>query len=308
MNERSLRASDRLSRLRREIRGQAGRFRRAAVAVVAVTAITAGGLVCAAGSAAAATSDNGVTGRAGQSAVASAVSTASITRGKPVPTRANPSHRLTLGTRDRSGRKAGTARTTGTGRTAISASPQDTVLGLDLTMSSTTTAVTAVGQVIPYTYTVTNTGNMALANIVVNDFPTPPAGALTSGPDCQSLASPTGTCSAATLTTLLAGQSATFTGTYTVTQADIDNGSVEQMGYAGADYDDAPIGTQASSVLIPATQTPGLGEVMTLAAGSPDPITGPGQVLTYDFAVTNTGNVTLTGVGVNDTPSAPAVR
>ncbi len=65
----------------------------------------------------------------------------------------------------------------------------------------------------------------------VTDTQTPPAGALATGPTCQTLASPTGTCTGSS-TPLAVGQSATFIATYTVTQADLDHGSINDSATA----------------------------------------------------------------------------
>ncbi len=82
----------------------------------------------------------------------------------------------------------------------------------------------AVGDLINYTFTVTNTGNVTVHDVGVADVPTAPAGP-SSPPECQSLSTPAGTCSGDT-TTLAPGQSAKFTASYPVTQADLDHGSV----------------------------------------------------------------------------------
>ena len=74
-----------------------------------------------------------------------------------------------------------------------------------------------------YTFSVTNTGNLTLTSVGVTDVPTAPAGGVTA--TCQDLTGPTGTCSGAT-TTLLPNQTALFSGTYDVTQADINHGSI----------------------------------------------------------------------------------
>ena len=76
----------------------------------------------------------------------------------------------------------------------------------------------------------TNSGNVDLTDVGVTDNPQPPAGPLTTGPTCQSLANPSGTCSGAT-TSLVPGQEAVFTATYVVTQADVDHGSVVDHGH-----------------------------------------------------------------------------
>ncbi len=78
---------------------------------------------------------------------------------------------------------------------------------LSIAKSATPTTVTAAGQPVTYTFSVTNTGNLTLTSVGVTDVPTAPAGAVTA--TCQSLTGPTGTCSGAT-TTLLPNQTATI--------------------------------------------------------------------------------------------------
>ena len=94
---------------------------------------------------------------------------------------------------------------------------------LSIAKSATPTTVTAAGQPVTYTFSVTNTGNLTLTSVGVTDFPTTPAGGVTV--TCQSLTGPTGDCSGAT-TTLLPNKTALFSGTYVVTQADINHGSI----------------------------------------------------------------------------------
>ena len=145
--------------------------------------------------------------------------------------------------------------------------------------TATPSIVTTVGQTIIDTFVVTNTGNVTLTRVGVDDIQAAPAGPLTTGPTCISLASPSATCSGG-LTTLTPGQVATFTGTYTVTQADLAAGSVADVGTAGA----TPIATTSamssapSPVIVPTTNSSTLmgplaftgieiGALMTTAVG-----------------------------------------
>jgi hypothetical protein len=113
----------------------------------------------------------------------------------------------------------------------------------------------AVGQVISYSFVAKNTGNVTLNTVGITDTQTAPAGSLTSGPTCQSLSSPAGTCSGSA-TTLVSGQSATFTGTYTITQADLDNGSVNDSATAsGTPPTGPPVTSTPSTATVTLTPT-----------------------------------------------------
>ncbi|HEX7803240.1 MAG TPA: OmpA family protein [Pseudoxanthomonas sp.] len=151
--------------------------------------------------------------------------------------------------------------------------------------SSVDTSYAAVGAVLDYTYLVTNTGNVAISAIAIADD-------RTSNEACPAA-------------TLAAGASMTCTATYTVTQADLDAGSVTNTV--------TMTGTPSSGVLPPAiddltlnaTTAPALTLLKT--AGTPSGNTA-GSTIGYTFAVTNTGNVTLTGIAVTDALlDAPAV-
>ena len=172
---------------------------------------------------------------------------------------------------------------------------------LALSKSANPTTVTAAGQSVNYTFIVANTGNLTLTDVGVTDVPTAPAGGVTA--TCESLSSPAGTCSGAT-TTLVPGQIATFTGSYTVSQADIDHGSVADSAVvAGTTPSDTPVTADSNTVTVPVTQSPSL----SLAkSANPTTVTAAGQTIDYDFTVTNSGNLTITSVGVADVPTAPA--
>jgi hypothetical protein len=85
---------------------------------------------------------------------------------------------------------------------------------LTLTKTASPTTVTGAGQTVTYSFLATNTGNLTLSGLKVADTFTSPSGSDTV---------PTVTCP---VTTLAAGASTTCTATYTVTQADMDNGVI----------------------------------------------------------------------------------
>ena len=86
--------------------------------------------------------------------------------------------------------------------------------GLTVTKTPAPTAVTTLGQVVTYTFHVTNSGNVTVNSIAVSDAQTAPAGPLTTAPSCP-------------VTTLAPGASTDCTATYTVTQADLDNSTIK---------------------------------------------------------------------------------
>ncbi len=167
---------------------------------------------------------------------------------------------------------------------------------LTITKSAAPTSVSAVGQTVTYTFAVKNTGNVDLSGVHVTDTQQPPAGGLASGPTCQSLSSPTGTCSGSS-TSLAPGQVATFTATYIVTQADLDHGSIHDSATATGTPPTGPsVTSPPATATVTATQSPALSIVKS---ASPASVSAVGQTVTYTFAVTNTGNVDLTGVQVD---------
>ncbi len=153
------------------------------------------------------------------------------------------------------------------------------------------------GETITYAFMVTNTGNVTLTNITVTD-PTP--GVTVSGGPLLSLAPG-------------ASDNSTFTGSYTLTQADIDNGSFSNQASAtGNDPNGGPVEDTASDD--PTTATPDDPTVTTIPQ-SPDltltklgnfndlngnGFADVGETITYTYSVANTGNVTVSNIVIND--------
>jgi uncharacterized repeat protein (TIGR01451 family) len=160
---------------------------------------------------------------------------------------------------------------------------------------------TAAGQSISYQFVATDTGNETMTDVTVSDSP-----ALTSGPDCTGLTNPTADCTTSLSTTLAPGQAATFTGTYTISQSDVDNGSVTDTPTVTGDKPgcasvQCATSTSGTPVTVTITQSPGLSVVKTVT--STGPYNAAGQTISYSFAATNTGNVTMTDVTVSDSPA-----
>src|SRR6266540_1852177 len=155
---------------------------------------------------------------------------------------------------------------------------------LSIDKSSTTTSITAAGQVVPYSYLVTNTGNVSLTGVTVTD----------SKADAPGVSCPQ--------TTLAVGANMTCTASHTVTQAEIDaGGNLSNTGIADSDQ----TGPAQDSLDIPIAQSASLSIDKSSTTTS---ITAAGQVVPYSYLVTNTGNVSLTGVTVTDSKAdAPGV-
>lgn len=163
--------------------------------------------------------------------------------------------------------------------------------GLSLVKTSDKTEVTAAGEEIIFSFEVTNTGKVALENIVVND---PMLEEL--GIDIELANS-----------TLAPGESTIGTATYTVTQQDMDNGGITNVATAtgtppGFDpedpnFPDEPPVSPPSEEEVPALYDPAID--LTKEANI-DEFAAVGQEIEYTFTVENTGNVTLTYVMVDD--------
>ena len=145
------------------------------------------------------------------------------------------------------------------------------------------------GETIVYTFDVTNTGNVTLQDVTIDD---PRVSAVTPAP-----------------VTLVPGQSQTFTASaYTVTQADIRTGSVDNTALATATSPTGPVQSSPDSTTTP-TPTPDPQLVLTKTAEITGDVDGDGRAdagdtVTYTFEVENTGNVDVTGVSIAD-PRVP---
>ena len=151
---------------------------------------------------------------------------------------------------------------------------------MTVSKSSTTTSLSAPGTV-AYSYLVTNTGNLTLTGIVLSD-----------DNDNNDMSCPA--------TSLAPTATMTCTATHTFTQAELNaNGSPTAASgtltnIVTASSNEAPDTTDTLD--IPIAQTPS----MTVSKSSTTTsLSAPGTV-TYSYLVTNTGNVTLTGIVLSD--------
>ncbi|MEU8329145.1 hypothetical protein [Micromonospora sp. NPDC048839] len=187
------------------------------------------------------------------------------------------------------------------GRPPVQSPPSTLIIRTDavfpaiaLVKSSTTEAISSVGQQVPYRFLVANTGGVTLNNVNVTDVQVPPSSNANLGPI---------TCAA---TTLAPGDTTVCTATYTVTQADLDNDEVTNVATAHAipAGTEEPVDSDQSVLTIPAADvTPSIAVVKSSTTTS---ITTVGQQVPYQFLVINNGGVTLTSVTVTDAQTPPS--
>lgn len=144
----------------------------------------------------------------------------------------------------------------------------------------------SVGDVITYRFALTNTGNVPLTNVTISDLL--PNLTITGGP-LASLA-------------VDATDSTTFTGTYAVTSGDIGAGSITNTATANATpQGGGSLPSNPSSVTIPLATAPAIEIVKSGALNDGNRgFAAVGDVITYSFLVTNTGNVPLRNVTITD--------
>ncbi|MCR6625743.1 MAG: hypothetical protein NVV67_05625 [Pseudoxanthomonas sp.] len=151
--------------------------------------------------------------------------------------------------------------------------------GLTIVKTAGTPTGSTAGSTIAYSFLVTNTGNVTITGIVVNDAQ------LDAAAVCP-------------VTTLAPGEDTTCTGTHTITQAEVNAGVVNNSATATGTPPTGPsVTSPPDTTSTPIASAPGLTIVKT--AGTPTGSTA-GSTIAYSFLVTNTGNVTITGIVVND--------
>jgi len=162
--------------------------------------------------------------------------------------------------------------------------------GISLEKVSNVDKYTEVGEEIEYTFTVTNTGNVTLTDVKVDDE----TFKLVVDLD---------------ITTLAPGESTTGTFTYTITQEDLDNGEIHNFANTegtpppviNPEDPDNPVEqdpvTDEDDEKVPAEQKPNLTLVKT---ADKQEVSEAGEKIKYTLTATNTGNVTLKDVTVND--------
>jgi uncharacterized repeat protein (TIGR01451 family) len=150
--------------------------------------------------------------------------------------------------------------------------------------SASVTSFSASGTSVTYYYEVTNTGTTTLTSVAVTD---PMVG-------LSAVACPDAT--------LAAGASELCSASYTTTATDVTNGSIHNTGTATGTPPSGPPVTATSSLTIayvapvtivtaaPSSVAPAISLKKTAGSSTFDVV---GQVVTYTYVITNTGNVSL---------------
>ena len=159
---------------------------------------------------------------------------------------------------------------------------------LEVEKEADKSAYKTLGETITYTVTVTNSGYVALTNISMTDSLVDISALTPTKPDGDD--------------DLGIGESWVYTYSYDVTQADLNRGFIDNTATASAktvlDDEDRMIDVSgADSLSVSATQAPDMTVEKTSTETSYDAV---GDVLNYTVVVTNTGNISLTGVVVTD--------
>ena len=176
---------------------------------------------------------------------------------------------------------AGNATVTSSAQATVTANKPALTIAKTLDPASATT-FSKVNDKITYEYTLTNSGNVTLTGpFTVSD--TKIAGLIA--------------CGSGNLAPLA---TTSCTATYTVTQADINTGSVYNQAYATAKFQ----GTDVQSTTVDLTVNgPEHAPALAIAkTASPKTYSAVGDVITYDITLTNSGNVTLSGPFTVDDP------
>ena len=156
--------------------------------------------------------------------------------------------------------------------------------------SADRTEAAVSGDVVTYTFEVTNTGNVTLHDVAVTDAFQAPAGAAldVDCPEAELAPAESMACTAEP---------------YTLTQDDVDHGQVANTATATGTPPSGPTVTDDDTWTVTAPPAPAI----TIVKSTPTAgVSHVGDVIAYEYLVTNIGNVTLTAVTVDDTQAPPA--
>ncbi|MFE2106114.1 hypothetical protein ACFXAF_09615 [Kitasatospora sp. NPDC059463] len=164
-------------------------------------------------------------------------------------------------------------------------SPSDPALTV---VKSASTGKLVTGEKVTYSFRITNTGNVTLKDVKVTET------AFTGSGTLDPVTCPSGAAS------LAPGASVTCTAGYTVTQADVDAGSLKNTATGTPPTGPPPV-SPPSEVTITQPPAPAMTVAKTASSSRPDGLV-LGETITYTFEVKNTGNVTLKDVEVTEGP------
>ncbi|EOM77804.1 DUF7507 domain-containing protein [Rhodococcus rhodnii] len=158
-----------------------------------------------------------------------------------------------------------------------------TVASIALEKTATPTVMSTVGEVISYEFVVTNTGRSPVANVRVEERDWNGSGPM------SVIACPA--------ETLPSGASLTCTASYVVQQGDLDRGLIHNEAQALGDSRAGQVVSNLDDADVVATRAP---NIALVKVADPPTMSTVGETIDYEFRVTNTGNTTLTDVGIDE--------
>ncbi len=173
---------------------------------------------------------------------------------------------------------------------------------LSITKTATVPGDTAdtVGELITYSITVQNTGDVALTNVVLTDQ--------VEGGTIDTLTTHTGDTTNPGV--LDVGETWVYTTTYAVTPTDINsNGGSDGQIHNIATVDTLQTDPKSATADVPVAQTKSLSitKTATITGDADGKVDSPSDDVTYTIVVTNTGNTALTGVTLTDQVEAGSI-
>jgi uncharacterized repeat protein (TIGR01451 family) len=161
----------------------------------------------------------------------------------------------------------------------LTLTPSPIVKSILLTKNASATTVDRAGQLISYTYTVSNAGTVYLNNVSLTDNKVIPTF------NCPNPLNP--------------GTIATGTASYTVLQSDMDAGFIINEATAKGTTAPGDLVTVTTTQTVNAVQTPGISILKKINNSSastqkPGVFVGSDSMMDISYSITNTGNVTLT--------------
>ena len=177
----------------------------------------------------------------------------------------------------------------------VTVSPEAELVVRKSTLAASDGSYNTVGEVIQYEITVENINEVEVSNVTLAD-----------------VNADSGSISPLTFNTIPAFGTVTFNASHTITQADLDAGEVVNSAIASgfdpcgtevSDVSDDPSTTDSNDATVTVLeQTPSMSleKVVTFNDENADGIPQEGETLTYNFTVSNTGNVSLTNISISD--------